>query len=75
MFDFIYEEKEQKYALWWDSFPDAPLGTIRQLCIGEWECCPQWQAHFRLGLQYRVIRADTKEDAARQWLTEVDCNG
>jgi hypothetical protein len=72
MFDFIYDETGKAYHLWWDSFPEAALGTLREICIGEWECCPQWQAHFRLGLQYQVIHADSKEDAARVWLTEVN---
>lgn len=74
MFEFIYDETEQGYHLWWDSFPEAQLGTMRELVCGEWECCPQWQAHFRLGLQYQIISAATKEEAALLWLTEVDCD-
>lgn len=74
MFDFIYDETVQIYFLWWDSFPEAPLGSLRQLCAGEWECCPQWQAHLRLGLEYRIIHAECKEEAARLWLTEERCD-
>ena len=70
MFNFIYDETEGAYHLWWDGFPEAKLGTMRQLCMNEWECCPQWQAHFRLGLQYRVMHADSKEAAALLWLAE-----
>lgn len=74
MFSFIYDEEAGAYCLWWDGFPEAPLGTLRQICMGEWECCPRWQAHLRLDLQYRVIHADSKEKAALQWLTEVDAS-
>lgn len=70
MFSFIYNADNESYGLWWDGFPEAMLGTMRQLCINEWECCPQWQAHFRLDLQYRTIHAEDKETAALHWLTE-----
>lgn len=70
MFDFIYDETEGVYHLWWDGFPEAKLGYLRQLSPGKWECCAQWQAHFRLGLEYRVFKASSKEDAALLWLTE-----
>lgn len=75
MFNFIFDETTGEYSLWWDSFPEARLGSMRLLCIGEWECCPQWQAHFRLGLPYRIIHADSKEEAAQIWLTEVSADG
>jgi len=72
MFEFIYDETGGLYHLWWDSFPEAKLGSLRQLCMNEWECVPGWQAHLRLDLQYCLIHADSKEAAALLWLTK-DC--
>ena len=70
MFEFIYDETGGLYHLWWDSFPEAKLGSLRQLCMNEWECVPGWQAHLRLNLEYRIIHAEDKETAALYWLTE-----
>ena len=70
MFQFIYDDAAKVYCLFWDGFPEAKLGTMRQLCMNEWECSPGWQAHLRLDLQYRVVHADCKEAAALQWLAE-----
>lgn len=66
MFEFIYDDTEQEYSLWWEGF-EHKLGTLRESEQEVWECCPQWQAHNQLGLQYQIINAETKEDAARIW--------
>ena len=71
MFNFIFDETTGEYSLWWDSF-EHKIGSLYEFIPGVWKCCPQWQAHYQLGLPYREIRADTKEGAARVWLTEVE---
>jgi len=72
MFTFIFDATEEEYCLWWEGFPAARLGFMKELEAGKWKCCPQWQAHFQLGLQYSVIVAPTKEEAARLWLDGVE---
>jgi hypothetical protein len=66
MFEFIYDENERQYGFWWSGF-EHMLGTLQEIEQETWICCPQHQAHFQLGLQYQVIHAETKEDAAAIW--------
>lgn len=70
MFKFIYDETEQEYSLWWDGF-EHKLGTLQEVEQERWKCCPQYQAHYQLGLKYREICAETKEEAAAIWLGAI----
>ena len=72
MFTFIFDVAEEEYSLWWDGFPAARLGALKEFKPCMWKCCPQWQAHYRLGLQYVIIEAQTKEEVARLWLTSLE---
>lgn len=66
--DFKWDESAKQYSLWCEVLPEARIGTMQEIEPGLWKCCPQWQAHFRFGVQYAEIRAGSKEEAAAIWL-------
>lgn len=70
-FLFIFDKESTEYSLWWEGFKHR-LGTLQEVAPGLWKCCPQWQAAECYGLQYREIKASSKEGAALAWLVEVD---